>query len=145
MKFSIVPKYKKKVSVADIKQYLVDEFDENKKLQNNVYKLQDELKKTKEYEVKYNLSLTTLEEYKGRVESVKDRNKQLESQIKTLQETIKNKTYEISDLKLENKKMEKHINNIEKDIRKEIINEFREKVSELKGHIKKDDVLRLFK
>ena len=40
--------------------------------------------------------------------------------------------------------MEKHINNIEKDIKKEIINEFKEKVSELKGHIKKDDVLKLF-
>lgn len=145
MKFSIVPKYKKKVSVADIKQYLVDEFDENKKLQNSVYVLQDELKKAKEYEVKYSLSLTTLDEYKDRVNSVKNRNKQLEEQIKALQETIKQGKYEISDLKLENRKMEKHINNIEKDIRKEIINEFRGKISELKGHIKKDDVLRLFK
>lgn len=145
MKFSIVPKYKKKVSVADIKQYLVDEFENNKELQNNVYDLQDELKKAKEYEVKYSLSLITLEEYKKRVESVKDRNKQLEEQIKTLQEIIKQNTYEISDVKLENKKMEKHINNIEKDIRKEIIKEFKEKISELKGHIKKDDVLRIFK
>lgn len=145
MKFSIVPKYKKKVSVADIKQYLVDEFDNNKKLQNSVYELQDELKKAKEYEVKYSLSLTTLEEYKNRVNSVKDRNKQLEEQIKTLQETIKQKTYEISDLKLENRKMEKHINNIDKDIRKEIISEFKEKVNALKGHITKASALSLFK
>ena len=145
MKFNIVPKYKKKVSVADIKKYLVDEFDNNKKLQNNVYQLQDELKKAKEYEVKYNLSLTTLEEFKNRITDVKDRNKQLEEQIKKLQETIKQDKYEISDLKLENNKMEKHINNIKKDIKEEIINEFKEKVSELKGHIKKDDVLKLFK
>lgn len=145
MKFSIVPKYKKKVSVADIKQYLVDEFDNNKKLQNSVYQLQDELKKAKEYEVKYNLSLTTLEEFKNRVTDVKERNEQLEEQIKVLQETIKQNKYEISDLKLENKKMEKHINNIEKDIKKEIINEFKEKVKELKGHLKKDDILKLFK
>lgn len=145
MKFNIVPKYKKKVSVADIKQYLVDEFDNNKKLQNSVYQLQDELKKAKEYEVKYNLSLTTLEEFKNRVTDVKERNEQLEEQIKVLQETIKQNKYEISDLKLENKKMEKHINNIEKDIKKEIINEFKEKVKELKGHLKKDDILKLFK
>lgn len=145
MKFSIVPKYKKKVSVADIKQYLVEEFDNNKRLQNNVYQLQDELKKAKEYEVKYNLSLTTLEEYKERVVSVKERNKQLEEQIKTLQETIKQDKYEVSDLKLENKKMEKHINNIEKDIRKEIINEYKEKVNQLKGHIKKDDILKILR
>ena len=145
MKFNIVPKYKKKVSVADIKQYLVDEFDNNKKLQNSVYQLQDELKKAKEYEIKYNLSLTTLEEFKNRVTDVKDRNEQLEKQIKALQETIKQNEYKISDLKLENKKMEKHINNIEKDIKKEIINEFKEKVKELKGHLKKDDILKLFK
>lgn len=145
MKFNIVPKYKKKVSVADIKQYLVDEFDNNRKLQNSVYQLQDELKKAKEYEVKYNLSLTTLEEFKNRVTDVKDRNEQLEKQIKALQETIKQNEYEISDLKLENKKMEKHINNIEKDIKKEIINGFKEKVKELKGHLKKDDILKLFK
>lgn len=143
---SIVPKkFTKKVSVADIKQYLVDEFDNNKQLQNNVYKLQDELKKAKEYEVKYELSLTTLEEFKTRVEDVKKRNKQLEEQIKVFQNTIKEKTYEISDLKLENKKMEKHIKNIEKDIRKEIIKEFKEKVNDLKGHIKKSDLLNLFK
>ena len=145
MKFSIVPKYKKKVSVADIKQYLVEEFDNNRELQNSVYQLQDELKNAKEYEVKYSLSLTTLEEYKNRVNSVKDRNKQLEEQIKTLQETITQKTYEINDLKLENKKMEKHINNIEKDIRKEFINEFKEKVKELKGNITKSKLLCLFK
>ena len=41
--------------------------------------------------------------------------------------------------------MENHINNIEKDIKKEIINELKEEVNELKGHIKKDDILKLFK
>lgn len=145
MGFSLVPKYKKKVSVADIKQYLADEFDNNKKLQNQVYSLQDELKKSKEYEVKYELSLTTLEEYKKRVTSKENRNKQLESQIKTLQETIKKNAYEISDLKIENKKMEKHINDIEKDIRKEIIKEYKAKANELKGRITKAMVLGLFK
>ena len=145
MKFNIIPKYKKKVSVADIKQYLVEEFDNNKKLQNSVYQLQDELKKTKEYEVKYNLSLTTLEEFKNRITDVKDRNKQLEEQIEKLQETIKQDKYKISDLKLENQKMEKHINNIEKDIKKEIINEYKEKINNFKGHISKEKIINLIK
>ena len=60
MKLNIIPvKFNKKISVADIKQYLVDEFDNNKKLQNQVYDLQDKLKVSKEYEDKYELSLTT--------------------------------------------------------------------------------------
>ena len=145
MKFNIVPKYKKKVSVADIKQYLADEFDNSKKLQNEVYHLQDELKKAKEYEVKYNLSLVTLDNYKERVTNVNERNKQLESQIKSVQNTIKQDKYEIADLKLENKKMEKYINNIEKNIRKDIIKEYREKIAELKGHITKANILTLLK
>lgn len=145
MKFNIVPKYKKKVSVADIKQYLVDEFDNSKKLQNEVYHLQDELKKAKEYEVKYNLSLVTLDNYKERVTNVNERNKQLESQIKSFQNTIKQDKYEIADLKLENKKMEKYINNIEKNIRKDIIKEYRKKIAELKGHITKANILTLLK
>lgn len=145
MKFNIVPKYKKKVSVADIKQYLVDEFDNSKKLQNEVYHLQDELKKAKEYEVKYNLSLVTLDNYKERVTNVNERNKQLESQIKSFQNTIKQDKYEIADLKLESKKMEKYINNIEKNIRKDIIKEYRKKIAELKGHITKANILTLLK
>lgn len=65
--------------------------------------------------------------------------------IKSFQNTIKQDKYEIADLKLENKKMEKHINNIEKDIRKDIIKEYREKIAELKGHITKANILTLLK
>lgn len=133
------------MSVADIRQYLVEEFDNSKKQQNEIYALQDELKKAKEYEIKYNLTLTTLDEYKNRVETVKSRNEFLESQIKALQDTIKEKTNEINNLKLENRKMEKHINNIEEDIRKDIVVEFRTKLSELRGHIKKENVIEILK
>lgn len=146
LSLSIIPrKFNKKISVADIKQYLVDEFDNSKKQQNQIYKLQDELKKKKEYEVKYELSLTTLNEYKERVEKAKDRNKHLESQITSFQNTIKENVNEINDLKLQNKKMEQHIKNIEKDVRKDIIDSFKAKANELKGHIKKEDVMKLFK
>lgn len=146
MKLNIIPvKFNKKISVADIKQYLVDEFDNNKKLQNQVYDLQDKLKVSKEFEVKYELSLTTLDEYKERLKQTKDRNKHLEEQIQIFQDTIKQKTYEISDLKLQNKKMEKHIKNIEKDIRKEMIIEFKNRINDLSGPLSKEKILKLFK
>jgi hypothetical protein len=41
--------------------------------------------------------------------------------------------------------MEKHIKDIEKDIRKEIIKEYKGKANELKGRITKAMVLGLFK
>ena len=142
----IIPKkFTKKVRLADIKQYLVEEFDNNKELQNLVYTLQDELKIAKEYEVKYELSLATLEEYKNRKKTVEDRNKQLETQIKELQNKIKEEIYKQNDLKLENRKMNNYIKNIEKNIRKGIIKEYKEKINNLKGHIKKEDLLDIFK
>lgn len=55
------------------------------------------------------------------------------------------KNNKIAGLKLENKKMEKYINNIEKNIRKDIIKEYREKIAELKGHITKANILTLLK
>lgn len=143
-KFSLIPKkFNKKISVADIKQYLVEEFNTNNKLQNQVYVLQDELKVAKEYEVKYNLSLATLDEYKNRIEKVNVRNKQLENQIKELQKTIKNQSYEIANLKLENKKMEDYTNKIKDNVKKEFIQEYKNKVGNLKGHIKKEDLLKM--
>lgn len=143
-KFSLIPKkFNKKISVADIKQYLVEEFNTNNKLQNQIYSLQDELKVAKEYEVKYNLSLATLDEYKNRVEKVNIRNNQLENQIKELQKTIKNQSYEIANLKLENKKMEDYANKIKDNVKKEFIQEYKNKISALKGHIKKEDLLNL--
>lgn len=143
---SLIPKrFNKKISVADIKQYLVDEMKQTREQQNAIYNLQDELKKAKEYEVKYDLTLVTLDEYKTRLKSTKDRIKILEQQINDLQKKIKEDVYKINSLTLENKKMEKHCNNIEKDLRKEFIREYKEKISELKGHIKKTDLLKIFK
>ncbi len=141
---NIVSKYKKNISVDDMKEYLVKEFNENKKLQKEIYQLQDELTGLKEYEKKYNLSLVALEEYKEKVQDKERRNEQLTTQISNLQDKIKQNTNEICDLTLEDKRNKKYIENMKPDVRKEVIDEFKEKINELKGHIKKDDILRLF-
>ena len=105
-KFSLIPKkFNKKVSVADIKQYLVDEFKTSNDLQKQVYSLEDKLNEAKKIEAEYELTLTTLDEYKNRIEKIKERNNDLENQIKDLQKNIKNKSSEIANLTLENKKI----------------------------------------
>ncbi len=52
---------------------------------------------------------------------------------------------EINDLKIENKKMNDYIKNIEKNIKKDIKTKYKEKINNLKGEIKKEDILKLFK
>lgn len=143
-KFSLIPKkFNKKVSVADIKQYLVDEFKTSNDLQKQVYSLEDKLNEAKKIEAEYELTLTTLDEYKNRIEKIKERNNDLENQIKDLQKNIKNKSSEIANLTLENKKMENYTRDIKENLRKEFIQEYKNKVSNLKGHIKKDDLLNM--
>lgn len=145
MNLPILKKFNRKVSVADIKQYLVDEFDNNKNLQKQVYTLQDNLKIAKEYEVKYNLTLVTLDEFKKRIEDTKNRNTELEKQIKTLQDKIKEQVYTINDLKLKDKKVGQYLNDVKKNVRKEIINEYKEQIKQFKGHLKKEDILKILK
>lgn len=141
---NIIPKkFSKKISVADIKQYLVDEFNTTNELQKEVYSLQDKLDEAKKIKAEYLLTLTTLDEYKNRIEEVKKRNKNLENKIKGLQETIEDKTSEIANLTLENKKMEKYIKNMKDNIKNDFIQEYKNKISNLKGHIKKDDLLNM--
>lgn len=64
--FNIIPK--KKVTVADIKQYLVDEFQNTNKQQKEIDELKDKIKKSLEIELKYETTLVTLDEYKNRLE-----------------------------------------------------------------------------
>lgn len=143
-KFSLIPKkFNKKVSVADIKQYLVDEFKTSNDLQKQVYSLEDKLNEAKKIEAEYELTLTTLDEYKNRIEKIKERNNDLENQIKDLQKNIKNKSSEIANLTLENKKMENYTRDIKENLRKEFIQEYKNKVGNLKGHIKKEDLLKM--
>lgn len=66
MKFGL--SIKKKVSINDIKQYLVDEFENTKNLQKQVYSLQDKIKECAETQLKYDTTLLTLDEYKKRLQ-----------------------------------------------------------------------------
>lgn len=141
----IKPKYKKNIPIADLKQHLVNEFDLNKTLQNQVYELEDKITKASEFEIKYNLSLVTLEEYKNRIKQKNDREQQLQENIKNLKEEIKKLNYELNDLIIKDKNREKYIKNIEKNLRKEISKNLEEQIKQLKGHIKKDDILKMLK
>ena len=88
MKLSLVPKFNKKVTVADIKQYLVDEYKKSDNQQKQIEGLKDKLKSALELEIKYNASLITLDEYKKRLEDREKRIIKLDKDIDKLQREI---------------------------------------------------------
>ena len=60
LKMMLGGKFKNKISVEDVKQYIYDEMSMNTKLQRKVFALENKLHKIKEWEDKYNLSCMTL-------------------------------------------------------------------------------------
>lgn len=152
LKFGIIPK--KKVSVSDIKQYLVDEYKNNENMQKQIYKLQDELKDKVTIQIKYETTLVTLDEYKNRLKAKDDRIKELDNQIKNLNKKIKSitdeKNSEILNYKKLNKLYDSLKNNFDKEVNKKISEKLKDykntkinEITNLKGHIRKDDVVRM--
>ena len=147
---------KKKVSVSDIKQYLVDEYKNNEKKQKEIYKLQDELKDKVKIQIKYETALVTLDEYKKRLEDRDSRIDTLNKQIKSLNKEIKQEIDFKNTKILEYKKLEKMYNNLKSDFNDRLKKELKlkqkdyveEKINQLnsiKGHLKKEDTIKLLR
>ena len=154
MKFGL--SLKKKVSINDIKQYLVDEFENTKSLQNQVYALQDKIKKCAETQLKYDTTLLTLDEYKKRLEEKDRRIKKLDRDIEVYEKEIKRINSLKNDEVLKYKKLEKMHDDLktkfDSKLKKELKNKtlsYREdvieKINNLKGRISKQQIIDLLK
>ena len=120
-------KYSRKVKVADIKQYLVDEYKLTKELDKENKKLKKELDDAQIIKEKYELTLITLDEYKSRIDSKNNDIKELENKLSKLRDDVKILKDEKNTLTIENKKLsrdnDKIINNFKKEYNKKLIDE----------------------
>ena len=136
-------KYTKKVRVADIKTYLVDEFNLTKTLNKENKQLRKELQKAEVISQKYDLTLVTLSEYKERLKTKDTEIKELEEKINKLNNEIRKLQDEKTELSFKVKQMNIDFDKIKKDGQKELRNKFKKEIKELKGHISKDKVLEI--
>ena len=138
-------KYTRKVKVADIKQYLVDEY----KLTNELNKENKDLRKQLEVanviSQKYDLSLITLDEYKKRLGDSKKEISDLEKTIKIKNDEIDKLTLEKNDLKIKATDISLKIDKIKKESIKEYKKELISAINDLKGNIAKTKVINLIK
>lgn len=135
-------KYSKKVKVADIKQYLVDEYKLTKKLDKENRNLRKELNKVKLIEEKYDLTLITLDEYKNRISDKNEEIKELNDKLKGLKDELKFIKDEKNTLIIENKKLQREKDNekIIKDFKKDYNKQLIEKIQNTKGTLSKAKV-----
>lgn len=89
MRLNLVPKFTKKITISDIKQYLVDEFENSNNKQREIDNLKDKLKKAVETEIKYQTTLVTLDEYKKRLEEKEKRINRLDKDIEHLENKLR--------------------------------------------------------
>lgn len=136
-------KYTKKVRIADIKTYLVDEFNLTKSLDKENKGLRKELKKAEVISQKYDLTLVTLSEYKERLKKKDDEIKELENSTNKLKEEIRKLRDEKTELTLKVKKMNIDFDKIKKDGQKELRTKLKKEIKDLKGHISKDKILEI--
>ena len=133
-------KYSRKIKVADIKQYLVDEYKLTKELGKENKNLRKELNKSKVIEEKYDLTLITLDEYKSRINDKNEEIKELNDKLKSIKDELKLIKDEKNTLIIENKKMQKDNEKIIKDFKKDYKKLLIEEIQNTKGTLSKKKV-----
>ena len=136
-------KYTKKVRIADIKKYLVDEFNLTKTLDKENRQLRKELQKAEVTSQKYDLTLVTLSEYKERLKRKDTEIKELEEKINKSNNEIRKLKDEKTDLSFKVKQMNIDFDKIKKDGQKELRTKLKREIKDLKGHISKDKILEI--
>lgn len=118
LKMMLGGKFKNKISVEDVKQYIYDEMSMNTKLQRKVFALENKLHKIKEWEDKYNLSCMTLGEFKERLKAKDQDLKKAQQELNTLRNKVKDLKTEVGGTKVLIKQLEKTNSSLTKEIEK---------------------------
>ena len=141
---------KQKVSVPSIKQYLVDEFELTKSLEKENKEFYQRIENYKKTEEQYELSLTTLEKYKERIEDRNKEIKDLKEDNSKLKETIKTKDNDINEQKItireitkENEKIKDNIKKSKEEAIKELKKVLISKINDTKGILSKEKVIQM--
>ena len=136
-------KYSRKVKVADIKSYLVDEFKLAKELTKENEKLRQDIEEQKIIEQKYDLTLVTLDEYKGRLAEKEKMINELKRKIDKLNTDIKLLSNENTDLKIKNNNISLRVKNIKEDGTTEFKKRLIPQIKNIKGHLIKESVIKI--
>lgn len=140
----------RKISVPDLKQYLVDGYSEIRNVKKEREELKDKLENALKYKELYEASLVTTNEFKKRDEENQIKIKKLEEQKELkIQENYKLKEiindYKILEKQIQEReeKIESEINKAEKIAKKLLKEKIIKEISNIKGNISKSKLFDL--
>lgn len=133
--------FSRKVKVADIKKYLVDEYKLTDTLNKENKNLRKELDKAEETKTAYDLTLVTLDEYKKRLNEKDEDIKELNKKIDALKNNISKLNEEKNNLIIKNRDIDKYVEKKDEENKKALIS----KITLLKGNLSKTKVVSLIK
>ena len=142
----------RKIDVADLKQYLVDGYNEIRTVKKEKEDIEKELEKEKEYKHLYQSTLVVLEEYKKREEENKNKIAELKEKYQNEQEKNYSLRDQINSCAIAMETAENKIQQADKII-DEKVNEKIEKIKEnicyriqiRKGNLSKSEVCKIIK
>lgn len=131
------------VSVPDIKEYLIREYDRSKELAKTIECKDGEIDKYKEMELKYKATLVTLDEYSNRNRSSEWSIKKKEDTIAQKDEKIKLLQDQVNGYNLKTLSLEDMRNQIATEERNKTIDAVIDRVAGIKGNLTKRQVTEL--
>ena len=125
------------VSVPDIKEYLVKEYEHVNFLNAKIESLEAELEATKETQLKYDATLVTLDEYSERLKRADEKiaNEKIKKEI--AQDNLKKVKDELNSYKIKFNNMAITKDQIKDEVITELKDEIIKTISNYKGHISK--------
>lgn len=138
----------RKIAVPDLKQYLINGYNEIREVKKEKEDLKNELENAKKYKDLYNATLVTLNEFKDRDEENKEIQIKLENKISKKENEIEDLKEQVNNYRILEIETNKKIENIEKIKQEEKSNgvkEYKQKLIEeinnTKGTISKSKLI----
>lgn len=131
------------VEVKDIKEHLVDAYEESKKQRQTIDRLNGIIDRLNEIKMKYDATLVTLDEYSKRIEEEKGRNVGLTEKIESKNYEIENLREQVNNFKIAKNNYDRERSKIEHEIKVEQLDELKDMVGSMKGHISKQMIIDL--
>ena len=138
----------RKIAIPDLKQYLIEGYEEIREVKKQREELKEELEDTKKYKDLYDATLVTLNEFKTRDEENKEIQTKMDREIIEKEIKIADLKEEVNNYKILETETNKKIENIEKIKQEEknnAVKEYKEKLIEVinntKGTISKSKLI----
>ena len=131
------------IKVIDLKQYLVNGYNEIRQVKQKLEEKEEELEKEKIYKIKYDATLVTLDEFKNRDDENKEKIKKMEQKIIEKNEEIYELNSKLNSLIISERENKKKYDNQYVIVKQELLEKMKTKLENKKGNLSRKEFLKM--